>query len=305
MRNLVVGGNGFLGSHLVNRLAATGGDVTVFDRFSSPSTGFLPHPNVSTVRGDFLNADHLASAVKGHDRVFHFLSSTTPATANNDLATEHRRNAVPTLALLDACVEAAVSRIYFASSGGAVYGDTPAERHGETDSLHPVSSYGVGKAVIENDLRRYHEQFGLDYVVFRIANAYGPGRFSERGQGLIPIALRRIVRGEPVIQYGDGSMVRDYVYVDDVMDMIGQVIEGSPEHRVYNLGSGEGSTVREVIDCISAETGQSFDIVMEPPPTPQVQRAVLDTSRLTGEFGPRTLTDLATGIRSTWADLVS
>lgn len=305
MRSLVVGGNGFLGSHLVNRLAASGDQVTVFDRFSSGTTGFRTEPRVTTLVGDFLSASDLEGAVEGHDRVFHFVSSTTPATIDNQPAADHRANVVPTIALLDACVDASVAAVYFASSGGAVYGDSAVERHAETDALRPVSPYGIGKMTIENELRRYRERFGLEHITFRIANAYGPGRFSDRGQGLIPIALRRIAAGEPVIQYGDGSMVRDYIYVDDLVDMIAQVADASPQHRVYNMGSGEGVTVRQVIECIARVTGRAFDVVTAPAPTPRVRRAVLDTSRFTREFGARRLTDLEAGIRATWSSLVS
>jgi UDP-glucose 4-epimerase len=304
MRSLVVGGNGFLGSRLVERLAASGDQVTVFDRFSSVGTGFTPADNIAVVTGHFGSSDELALAVHGHDRVFHFLSTTTPASALNETYTELATNVIPTLALLDACVAAGVRDFYFPSSGGTVYGDTPDAMHSETDALQPVSPYGIGKMTIENYLRYFHRQFGLNSVVLRIANVYGPGRFRDRGQGLIPIALRRILEGQSVVQYGDGTMVRDYIYIDDLIDMVMQIANGSPAHRVYNLGSGEGRSVRDVIDRISHVTERAIDLRVDAAPTPRVHRAVLDTTRFTDEFGARRLTDLDTGIRATWTELL-
>jgi len=304
MRSLVVGGNGFLGCRLVDRLAAAGDEVTVFDRFSSEQPGFAAAPNIRMIAGDFSSSAGLAAAVAGQDRVFHFLSTTTPATVHDRAERDLLTNVVPTLALLDACVAAEIGTFYFASSGGAVYGDSAVDRHSEGDALRPVSPYGIGKATVEHYLRYFHRQFGLHSIVLRIANAYGPGRFSDRGQGFIPIALRRISRGEPVTQYGDGSMVRDYIYIDDLVEMVMQIAGRSPRHRVYNLGSGAGHSVRDVITSIRRVTGRDVEVRPGSAPIPPIQRVVLDTDRFTREFGARSLTDFDTGIRAMWTDLV-
>ncbi|MEO7720542.1 MAG: NAD-dependent epimerase/dehydratase family protein [Pseudolysinimonas sp.] len=304
MRSLVVGGNGFLGCRLVDRLAASGDEVTVFDRFSSGLPGFSPAPNIRMIAGDFADCPDLAPAVAGQDRVFHFLSTTSPAIVHDKIETDLLTNVAPTLALLEACVAAEVRTFYFASSGGAVYGDSTATLHSESDALRPVSPYGIGKVSIENYLRYFQRQFGLQSIVLRIANAYGPGRFSDRGQGFIPIALRRISRGEPVTQYGDGSMVRDYIYIDDLIDMVIRIADASPQHRVYNLGSGNGRSVREVIECISRVTGRDVELQIGSAPIPPIDRVVLDTERFKREFGARTLTDFDAGVRAMWTDLV-
>ncbi|GAA1055646.1 epimerase [Agromyces luteolus] len=301
MRALVVGANGFLGSHLVDALAVRGHDVTAFDRFSTDRRAF--DADVPVVRGDFTDTEAVARAVSGHDRVFHFVSSTTPATAGSDPVLDVRGNVIPSIALLRACAEQGVERVYFASSGGAVYGDLGASPVHEERSPHPVSPYGIGKLTVESYLGYFARTAGLASVALRISNPYGPRQRATHGQGLIPIALRAIAAGDPVLRFGDGSMVRDYLYVDDAIRMIGSIVEAEPDHLVYNIGSGHGTTVNEVIAGLSAVTGIDPRVEQRDQPPTFVQASVLDISRFAAEFGRPELTPLHEGLERTWAAL--
>jgi UDP-glucose 4-epimerase len=297
---VVIGANGFLGSHLVDGLAADGHAVTAFDRFSAAPT-FVADARI--LPGDFLNTGDLASAVQGQHSVFHLLSTTTPVTAERDPALDVRTNVEQTVALLRLCVDAGVQHVYFASTGGAIYGPQGKARYSELDLTLPVSPYAIGKLAIENYLRYFKAAHGLNSTVLRISNPYGARQHVQRVQGLIPIALRSIALGEPVVRYGDGSMVRDYLYVGDFVDAVRRIVRGSPANEVYNIGSGVGSSVNEVLDALRRVTGEDFAVDQRPVPATFVDRVVLDTTRYAEEFGPVSTTGIDDGVRLTFDEL--
>ncbi|SEB00722.1 NAD-dependent epimerase/dehydratase family protein [Leifsonia sp. 21MFCrub1.1] len=298
---VVIGANGFIGSHLVDGLAAAGHSVRAFDRFSSRRPTFDAPAEVMV--GEFLSRGDIESAVSGQDYVFHFLSTTTPATAETDPTLDIRTNLAQTVELLEASVQAGVRRVYFASTGGAIYGDQGKTVYSEKDPTEPASPYAIGKLAIEQYLRFFRVKHGLASTALRISNPYGTRQHPSKKQGLIPIALRQILTGKPVVQFGDGSMVRDYLYVEDLVRMIVPMVEHEPAHDVYNIGSGSGHSVNEVLDALRRVTNIDFDIERREKPATFVEHVVLDGSRYRTEFGEVELTPLDEGIRRTFAEM--
>ncbi|MFZ4893231.1 NAD-dependent epimerase/dehydratase family protein [Plantibacter sp. Mn2098] len=301
-KTLVIGANGFIGSHLVEALADDGHTVTAFDRFSGGTTTFATGA-AKVVAGEFLSRSDLEEAVTGQDAVFHLLSTTTPATAENDPTLDIRTNVAQTVELLEACVHAGVGHFYFASTGGAIYGPQDKTSYSETDRALPISPYGIGKLAIEHYLSYFRTRHGLASTSLRISNPFGTRQRVNRRQGLIPIALRQIALGLPVVQFGDGSMIRDYVYVEDLVRMIIPLVDRTTEHTLYNLGSGVGSSITEVFDSLRRVTGVDFDIEIRETPATFVDSVVLDTKRYSDEFGSPTLTSLDAGVAATYADI--
>jgi UDP-glucose 4-epimerase len=299
---VVIGANGFIGSHLVDSLKAAGHTITAFDRFSSNTPLFDPD-GVRIVRGEFLSRADLDSAVTGQDYVFHFLSTTSPATAEGDPTLDIRTNIAQTVELLESCVTAGVGRVYFASTGGAIYGDQGKNDYSETDRALPVSPYGIGKLAIEHYLHYFRVKTGLASTTLRISNPYGTRQRPNRKQGLIPIALRQIALGRPVVRLGDGSMVRDYIYVEDVVHAITRLVGLKTDYDLYNIGSGIGYSVNEVLTVLGKVTGH--EVVVEPREAPAtfVDRVVLDTTRYQSEFGPLERTTLEEGARRTYEEI--
>jgi UDP-glucose 4-epimerase len=293
---LVIGANGFIGSHLVDALAAAGHEVTAFDRYRSERPAF-DVDGVRVLSGDFLSRADLETAVAGQDSVFHFLSTTTPATAEGDPTFDLRTNVAQSVELLQLCVAAGVQHFYFASTGGAIYGDQGKAQYVEDDRALPVSPYAIGKLTIENYLSYFRATHGLQATVLRISNPYGGRQKRNRVQGFIPIALRRIEAGEPVVRLGDGSMVRDYIYVGDLVEMITRMVGRTHRHTTYNLGSGRGHTVDDVLGTLRAVTGRDFAVVDRPKPATFVDEVVLGIDRYTDEFGPFAFTELVDGVR--------
>lgn len=298
-RCLVLGANGFIGSHLVDSLVEQGHTVRAFDRFSGDVL-FQEHPNVEIVSGDFLNRGDITDALKDIEYVFHFISTTTPATAENDPLIDISTNIRMSVELFEECVEAGVKRVIFASTGGAIYGegDNP---HKEEDLPLPVSPYAIGKLTIEHYLRYFRVKHGLDSVVLRISNPYGERQSFHRKQGVIPIFLENIYRGKPLTILGDGSMVRDYIYVKDVATIAASIFDKETQNKTYNVGSGQGVTVNELVSVVERVSNKTAEIESRPAPTTFLHEVVLDTSRFTNEFGVLTQTTLEDGMRATYA----
>ena len=303
-RCLVIGANGFLGSRVVDGLAAAGHDVTGFDRYSTGTRAFEAAGAVA-VTGDFLSPSDVAAAVADAEYVFHFLSTTTPASADRAPTVDLRTNVSATVELLSLCAEAGVRRVFFASSGGAIYGPQARRVFAEDAPLLPLSPYGIGKLTIERSLDYYATTAGLDSVSLRISNPYGPRATPAKGQGIIPITLDRIRRGEPAVQVGDGSMVRDYLHVDDLVARIMRMVERAPQHRAYNLGSGRGHSVAEVLAAVREVVGHDFDVLRVPQPATFVDHVVLDVSRFRAEYGSDRDLTLIEGIADTWTRMTT
>lgn len=299
---LVLGGNGKLGSHLSQTLAAAGYSVRAFDRFSR-SHSFENNPEIEVFAGDFRDGDRVRQALDGQDIVFHALWSTTPSTQDNDLQSDIELNLLPTVRMLEACVDQGVSRAFFMSSGGAVYDPTYPTPYAESSPLKPISPYGHVKVITEGYFDYFEDRYGIDSTILRVANIFGFPKAAPVKRGLVSVVLQRIAAGLPVTRYGNGSMERDYIHVKDVAKMIAQITQSTPKHDVYNIGTGLGHTVSDVLEIIRDVTGLDFEIDEIPVPLTFQDSAVLDVTRYDTEFGRPDLISLEEGITSMWNKL--
>lgn len=293
----VIGANGFLGAPLVDALLAQGADVHTFDRYSTWPRHLLPK-NVTVFQGDLLSRTSLAAAVENVDDVFHFMSLTDPQRSAKDPLHDIATNVTASVELFALCAAAGTQRIFFASSGGTVYG-TSAPPHSEACALNPVSPYGIGKASLESYLRFFEVQHGLESVTLRISNPYGPSQKPRSTQGIIPMALRAARDGQQLKQFGDGSMIRDYIYAQDLNQMLLEIWH-RPMSRTYNLASGVGTTLTGVFDVVEQVTGARLDLEQVSTPPSFVHTSVLDTGRYITQFGEPKLTPLREGVEATW-----
>jgi UDP-glucose 4-epimerase len=300
---VVLGGDGFLGSHLVDDLLARGYEVRVFDRFHKGRIKNLNHLKgiIEFQKGDFLNKRHLSRALKGMDYVFHFVSLSTPASTANDPQREIKLNLEGTLQLLDLCVKHNIKKIIYPSSGGAVYGNALDEVASETTQARPMSPYAVTKLAIEEHLHFYRRQYGLSFVIYRIANPYGERQDPNGIQGAIPIFMKHMMKNELIELYG--NTVRDYVYVKDVTGFMADNFAEKHKNSTYNVGSGRGVALFELV-LMLAKTTQSMPRMKRLEKRPfDVQKIVLDISRASEEFGYYPMTSLEVGLEKTHAYL--
>ncbi|MGX5694224.1 NAD-dependent epimerase/dehydratase family protein [Dermacoccus abyssi] len=293
----VIGANGFLGAPLVDALLAQGAKVHTFDRYSTPPRHQITN-NVTVFQGDLLSRSSVAAAVADTDDVFHFLSLTDPQRSAKDPMLDIGTNVTAGVELFSMCAAAQVQRIFFASSGGTVYGTSPSP-HTEDCARNPISPYGIGKASLENYLRFFEAQHGLESVSLRISNPYGPSQKPRATQGIIPMALRAARDGQPLKRFGDGSMTRDYLYAPDLIEMVLEVWH-RPQSAIYNLASGVGTTLSSVFDIVQEVTGARLELEEVLAPPSFVHTSVLDTSRYVAQFGEPKITPLREGVRATW-----
>jgi UDP-glucose 4-epimerase len=296
MQVLVLGGNGFIGSHVVDALLAAGHAVRVLSR--RPEAFRPPLAGVTYLAGDLSDQVLLLQALDGVEAVFHLAGSTVPATAEADPVADVQSNLIGTLGLLQAMERAGVRRLVYLSSGGTVYGVPEVTPVPETHLLRPVGSYGIVKVAIEHYLAR-EVRSGLLPVVIRASNPYGP-RQSGRGiQGFISAAMTALLRGTQVEIWGDGSVVRDYLHVQDLAALCLHGLSATGPVTV-NGGSGRGLSLRAVLAALEQVTGQEIRPTYRPGRAVDVPVSVLDVTRAREVFGWQPRIALEDGLAQTW-----
>jgi len=271
--------------------------VRVFDR--SPELFRAPLAGVDYRFGDFSDVPLLAEALEGVDLVYHLLSTTVPSTSNLDPIADVNGNLVNSLRLLQLMVQKNIPKIIYLSSGGTVYGIPECVPIPETHPLRPICSYGVVKVAIENYLHMFHELHGLQYVVLRASNPYGERQGHAGVQGVIGTFMQKILAGDQIEIWGDGRVVRDYIYVGDLAELC--VIAGRPEKvGVFNAGSGEGTSINELINKLTSVTGMNLTYVNRTGRGYDVPRVVLDIGSTVSNFGWLPSTTLDHGLITTW-----
>lgn len=297
---LVLGGQGFLGRHLSEQLLREGAKVRIFDQ---PSAVCAAHGEDSTrvevVHGDFVKGHGLAQALDGVDVVYHLVSTTVPSGSNANPIEDVNSNLIGTLRLLDMMRCSGVKRIVYASSGGTVYGNPQSLPVPEAHPLRPISSYGIVKVAIENYLHLQSELNGLTANILRISNPYGMHQNRIGAQGVIATFIRKLMNNEPIEIWGDGSVVRDYVYATDVARAL--LLAGQRHQSgVFNIGSGIGHSVNDVLRLIREQTGLRGEVRYLPSRRFDVQRTYLDIERARVELGWQPKYSLEDGCARYW-----
>ena len=258
MQCLVLGGGGFIGSAIVDRLLRAGYPVRVFERPRvAPFRSFEAHEQVDWVTGDLLSTRDVENALDGVDTVFHLVSTTLPKGSNDDPIYDVQSNLGGTLQILELMVRARTRKLVFISSGGTVYG--PPQRL-PIDELHPTDpqvSYGITKLAIEKYIQLFRRIHGLDATILRLANPYGERQRIETAQGAVAAFLHRALRDREVEIWGDGTVARDYVYIGDVAEAFFRAAHYRGPRDVFNIGSGRQTTLNELLESIERILGRS------------------------------------------------
>lgn len=254
---LILGGAGFIGSHLAEALLHNGHALRVFDRpnvaLPTELTGF---PGLERCEGDFINKNDLTSAVSGCDVVFHLVSTTLPRSSNENPIYDVETNVLGTLHLLEVARRRGVRKIVFISSGGTVYGRPQQIPVPESHPNDPLVCYGVSKLSIEKYLHIYNILHGLDYTILRVANPFGPRQRVNAAQGAVAVFLHRALDDKTIEIWGDGSVTRDYIYIEDVVDAFLKAMNYHGEPTVFNVGSGEGKSLNDILAAIEELLGR-------------------------------------------------
>ena len=278
---LVIGGGGFIGSHLVARLLASGRNVTVLGRRDKPLHA-LPEAAHYLV-GDFSREDLIRPLLGQHHEVVHLAYATVPNTSYDNPLGDLLQNLPPTVQLFSVAAEFG-NRLVLVSSGGTVYGEAESLPVTEQHPTNPISPYGVTKLTLERYAYLYSVTRKLDVVCVRPANAYGEQQRPFTGQGFIATAMASAMQGKPVTIFGESGTVRDYLHVEDLARGIVSALEHGATGETYNLGSAVGRSNLEVIEAMTpllVNLGVDISIVHMPARPFDVRTNVLDSAKLT------------------------
>jgi UDP-glucose 4-epimerase len=296
-RALVTGGAGFIGSALVRALRERGDDVVVFDDLSTGAEEHLAGLDVEVRRGDVRDVDALTDAAAGCDVVFHLAAGAGVVTSIEDPLENFDVNARGTLHALWAARRAGAGRFVFSSSNAPLGANAYPAR--ETAPVAPLSPYGAGKATGEAYCSAFHGAYGLDAIAVRFSNAYGPR--SARKTNVIPLFIRRILAGEELVVYGDGTQTRDFVYVTDLVDgLVRAAAADDAGGEIFQLASGVETSLAELVAELARVSGRELRVRYEPPRAGEIQRNYSLVDKARERLGYTPSVTLADGIERTY-----
>jgi len=288
---LILGGHGFIGSHIVELLSNTGHSLRVLARKKSE----IKYKG-ELILGDFFDDTKLSEALVGIDTVVHCISTTVPKSSEMDPIYDIKSNLIGIVRLLQLMKAHNVPNLIFLSSGGTVYGNSSSSPITEDSALNPVSSYGAVKVAMEKFIGLSELNWGVKSIIIRPSNPYGERQGFKGLQGLISVVLKSTFDESPVLIYGDGSMLRDYVYVQDVAKLICRAID-SNRSGIYNAGSGVGHSVNQIISTIEKVSGKKVQRLYQEARSFDVKNVVLSSELTQRHFGWKSTTTLESGIR--------
>jgi UDP-glucose 4-epimerase len=294
---LVIGGCGFIGTHIVDELQRQGLAVRVLSR--RPEALREPITSVDYVLGSMADDGLLDVALDRVDAVIHAASSMVPQTSNLNPVADINENLISSVRLLEKMQAAEVNKLVFLSSGGTVYGIPRQSPLAEDHPLKPISSYGIVKIAIENYIQMFSALHGMEACILRPSNPYGPRQGRTGLQGVIGVYLSKIARNEPLEIWGDGSVIRDFIYVEDLAELCVHAIR-SPSNGVFNAGSGLGVSISEIVELIARILGRDLDLIHKQARNFDVPANVLDISKVLGALSWSPKTSLEEGIQATW-----
>ena len=300
---LIVGGGGFIGSHLVAKLVASGRkDVRVLGRSTHPR---FPLPKgVRYVSGDICDEQFLRPLLPNCNEVFDLAYSTVPKTSFEDPVLDVMSNLPANVTLIKLASECHLRRFVLVSSGGTVYGNAAYLPIDESHPTNPVSPYGITKLAAEKYALMFHRLGALPVVIVRPSNPYGPNQLGNLGQGFVGAALFALLNRKPVTIFGARGTVRDYIYVEDLAEGLVAALDHGVVGDTYNIGTGLGLDNKKVLDEIvrvSDPSGFPLELIVQPERPFDVVANVLSSAKLTYVSGWRPKTEFALGVDRTWA----
>lgn len=299
-----MGGLGFIGSHLSRLLLHRGYHVRIFDRlFGSRNLIADIQEEVEIEEGDAEKPQDVIRSMKDVDIAIDLIHTTVPGASMDDPSYDILTNVVAHANWLSLLGKTGLRRIIYVSSGGTVYGIPQQIPVAENHPTHPMSSYGITKLAIEKYVAMYANMYKIDYRICRPANVYGEWQRLNIGQGVIGVFMERCLKGRPIEIWGDGSVTRDYLYVADLAQGIGDLIDHQGDGRIFNISTGVGHSLNDIIGIIRDKLGIPATVKYMTSRKFDVPVNVLDSSRLQFETGWKPQVNIVDGMHRVYEQL--
>lgn len=288
---LILGGNGFIGSNLCSYLLNKGLEVYSFDITYPP----VINKEIHYIKGDFFDDETLLDSVKGKDVIYHAVSTIIPGNSNETYMNGYSRDFIQTIKLIES-IKDTNTKLIFLSSGGTIYGHQDIQPINENAYGQPINHYGNVKLCIENTIRIFNLYNKNKTIIARVANPYGPGQDYHKGVGFIDAAIKNVIINNPIEIWGDGNIVRDYIYITDVCKMLYCLSTYTGSDTIFNISSNEGTSQNQIVDIINTLIGsEKVSVVYKEARNIDVPTVILDNSRITERF-PCKLISIQEGI---------
>lgn len=288
-----------MGSNIIKTTLQRGSAKVFVLEPSFANVSRLDGVDVQIYRGELSDIDFVQSIIEANkiDTVVHLVATIIPGSTFEDYKREYQHVIFPTIELMQICAQRHIRFVYF-SSGGTVYGNrTDMTPFKETDAMAPISYYGWSKQMMENSILYVHRTTELKYLIVRPSNPYGHGQNIHAKQGLVAVALGKILAGEPITVWGDGSNVRDYIYIDDLCEAVVQLLEKEVCNTTINIGSGQGASINDIINVLKEVVSEEVKVDYQPARSVDVSHMILDTTRLQ-QYVDLKITPLREGIEA-------
>ncbi|MEX1188542.1 MAG: NAD-dependent epimerase/dehydratase family protein [Bacteroidia bacterium] len=306
-RILILGGNGFIGLNLSASLIENGHEIVCADRAMPPKKGkSIPLNQLEYKIGDLADLSFLHSLFysEPYDWVIHLACSLIPSSNYSDFIRERELNITGGFELIQSMRNSGSKKLLFFSTGGAIYGNNGQDLNDEDSALIPLNYYAYSKLLMEEYIQLEARLSGLEYMIVRPSNPYGAGQNLFGRQGLIAVTLGKLISQENPQVWGDGSVIRDYLHISDLCNSIDKLISKGKLNEIYNIGSGIGYSVNEVMKVIQTATGNEFKIDYSDGRTVDVPVNILNINKLKAHTGFSPKIDLEVGISTLWNEML-
>jgi UDP-glucose 4-epimerase len=302
VRLLILGGSGFIGSNLIETLLHAGYTITNFDRPGTSPAHFNSHPAYRFVPGYLSDNSHLRNVFnqEPYDCVVHLVSSLIPSSGYDEFFNDREVNLTAGYEIVKNMMSNGCRRIIYFSSGGTIYGKNGKDVNSENDQLCPLTYYGYSKLAMEEFLKFSSRIHPISHLIVRPSNPYGSGQNLFGKQGLITVALGKILQNQPIEIWGDGQVVRDYLHIRDLSNAIHALVAKGVDNEVYNIGSGQGHSVNEIVKIIHKVTGCNTGVDYKPARPVDIPVNILSIDKITNHTGWKPEVNLEEGIEMLW-----
>lgn len=298
---LITGGNGFIASHLVDHLAASGYKLTVLDVY--PRVYDQLPKSVSFVQGSLQDIHLIRRTLEDHqiELVYHAAWANIHETALKDPVADVQTNLVASINLLSVCSDTGVKRVVYLSSGGTVYGLPKQIPIPEDHPTNPINAYGITKLMVEKYLRMFHHLYGLEYTILRPSVPYGPRQNPFHHQGVVTVFIYKALKDEQVTIFGDGKVVRDYFYIEDLTRALvaSKDIAFDPLKTIFNLGGIQPYSLNDLVRKIESVLDLKMRIKYEPARKFDAPHILLDINLAKSYLNWEPIISLEAGIQRT------